>query len=125
MDIRTILKNLWLAFTLFAFFAGGYFIAGQHYKEVITVKERRHSQEVARVKAETDLKIEHFQREAVEQANKTILEQQKKSRERENEIYNEMAALQRKFVDNRALIKQLHDNQSVLCKRGIDRKSVV
>lgn len=43
MDLRTILKNLWLAITVFAFFCGGYFIASQHYKEVIVVKERRGS----------------------------------------------------------------------------------
>lgn len=119
MDLRTILKNLWLAITVFAFFCGGYFIASQHYKEVIVVKERRFAQECARVKAEADLKIEHFQREAAEQANAAIMEQQKKSRERENEIYKEMAALQRRFSDNRTLIKQLHDNQASLCQRGI------
>ena len=100
MDLRTILKNLWLAITVFAFFCGGYFIASQHYKEVIVVKERRFAQEKARVQAEADLKIEHFQREAAEQANQAILEQQRKSRERENEIYKEMAALQRRFSDS-------------------------
>ena len=118
MDLRTILKNLWLAITVFAFFCGGYFIATQHYKEVIADKERRFAQECARVKAEADLKIEHFQREAAEQANEAILSQQRKMKERENEIYKEMAALQRKFIDNRTLIKQLHDNQASLCQRG-------
>ncbi|WP_293705190.1 hypothetical protein [uncultured Parasutterella sp.] len=119
MDLRTILKNLWLAITVFMFFCGGYFIATQHYKEVIAAKERRFSQECARVKAEADLKIEHFQREAAEQANEAILEQQRKSRERENEIYKEMAALQRRFSDNRTLIKQLHESQASLCSRGV------
>lgn len=119
MDLRTILKNLWLAITVFAFFCGGYFIASQHYKEVIVVKERRFAQEKARVQAEADLKIEHFQREAAELANQAILEQQRKSRERENEIYKEMAALQRRFSDNRTLIKQLHESQASLCSRGV------
>lgn len=119
MDLRTILKNLWLAITVFAFFCGGYFIASQHYKEVIVVKERRFAQEKARIQAEADLKIEHFQREAAELANQAILEQQRKSRERENEIYKEMAALQRRFSDNHTLIKQLHESQASLCNRGV------
>lgn len=119
MDLRTIFKNLWLAFTVFAFFMGGYFISSQHYKEVIEVKERRHSQELARVKAEAELKIEHFQREAAESANRAIEEQAKKSREKEIEIYQQMANLQKKFTDNRTLIKRLHDNQSALCERGL------
>lgn len=119
MDFRTIFKNLWLAFTIFAFFSGGYFIAGQHYKEVIEVKERRHKQEVQRVEAEAQLMLEHYQREAAEKANQAILEHQKKSRERENEIYKEMAQMQRKFTDNRTLIKQLHESQASLCNRGV------
>lgn len=119
MDLRAILKNLWLAITVFAFFCGGYFIASQHYKEVIVVKERRFAQEKARVQAEADLKIEHFQREAAELANQAILEQQRKSRERENEIHKEMAALQRRFSDNRTLIKQLRESQASLCSRGV------
>lgn len=119
MDWRTIFKNLWLAFTIFAFFAGGYFVSSQHYKQIIEVKERRQAQEISKIQAEADLKIEHFQREAAEKANQAILEHQHESRKRENEIYREMAALQRKFVDNRTLIKQLHDSQAGLCNRGL------
>ena len=122
MDLRTLFKNLWLATTLFAFFFGGCFITSQHYEEIIDGKEKQFVQEKERVRAEADLKIEHFQREAAEQANEAILTQQRKMKERENEIYKEMAALQRKFIDNRALIKQLHDNQASLCGRGaLDR----
>ena len=118
MNWKTILKNLWLAFTIFAFFIGGYFVSSQHYKEIIASKEQQYNEEVARINAEAELKIEHFQLQAAEQANKAITEHQQKSRERENEIYREMAALQRKFVDNRTLIKQLHESQTSLCYRG-------
>lgn len=118
MDWRMLFKNVWLAVTLFVFFGAGCIYAGKHYEREMDANRQRHQHEISQLKAECEQRIEHIQREAAENANEAIQAQVLKNQEKLNETYKELADLQRRFTDNRTLIKRLHESQTVLCSRG-------